>query len=77
MDGARKAIEQAVLSWDGVTADGHRFGGVEFRFGKERSSSDTFTATISPTCRFRPKSETSLCNRGVPDRTTPFRPRDG
>ena len=34
MNGARKAIEQAVLSWDGVTAEGHRFGGVEFRLGK-------------------------------------------
>jgi ribonuclease BN (tRNA processing enzyme) len=34
MDGARKAIEEALLSWDGVTAEGHRFGGVEFRLGK-------------------------------------------
>jgi hypothetical protein len=34
MDGARRAIEEAVLSWSGVTAHSHRFGGVEFRLGK-------------------------------------------
>lgn len=27
-------IERRVLSWDGVTAHSHRFGGVEFRLGK-------------------------------------------
>ena len=34
MDGVRRAIEEAVLSWSGVTAKSHRFGGVEFRLGK-------------------------------------------
>jgi hypothetical protein len=34
MDGARRAIEQAVLGWEGVTTHSHRFGGVEFRLGK-------------------------------------------
>jgi hypothetical protein len=34
MDGARLTIERTVLSWDGVTAHEHRFGGVEFRLGK-------------------------------------------
>jgi luciferase-like monooxygenase len=34
MDGARQLIEEAVLSWDGVSGEPHRFGGVEFRLGK-------------------------------------------
>lgn len=34
MDGARRAIERTVLSWEGVTAETHRFEGVEFRLGK-------------------------------------------
>jgi hypothetical protein len=34
MEGAGHAIEETVLSWDGVTARSHRFGGVEFRLGK-------------------------------------------
>jgi hypothetical protein len=34
MDGAHSTIEKTVLSWDGVTAHSHRFGGVEFRLGK-------------------------------------------
>jgi hypothetical protein len=33
MDVADRIAEQ-VLSWDGVTAHAHRFGGVEFRLGK-------------------------------------------
>ena len=28
------AIGRAVLGWDGVTAHPHRFGGVEFRYGR-------------------------------------------
>ncbi|MGH2385882.1 MAG: luciferase family protein [Candidatus Limnocylindria bacterium] len=34
MEGARGAIEQEIRSWDGVSAESHRFGGVEFRVGK-------------------------------------------
>jgi hypothetical protein len=34
VEGAGRAIEQEILSWDGVTAHSHRFGGVEFRLGK-------------------------------------------
>jgi hypothetical protein len=34
VDGAGHAIEQAILTWDGVTAHPHRFGGLEFRLGK-------------------------------------------
>jgi hypothetical protein len=34
VDGALRAIEDAVSSWNGVTSHAHRFGGVEFRFGK-------------------------------------------
>lgn len=34
MEGARARIEAAVLGWEGVSAHPHRFGGVEFRFGK-------------------------------------------
>ena len=34
MEGARREIERTVLAWDGVTAESHRFGGVEFRFGR-------------------------------------------
>ena len=33
MDVADRIAEQ-VLSWEGVTAHAHRFGGVEFRLGK-------------------------------------------
>jgi hypothetical protein len=32
--GALDAIRSEVLSWDGVSAHPHRFGGVEFRYGK-------------------------------------------
>lgn len=31
---ALDAIRQEVLSWPGVTEEPHRFGGVEFRYGK-------------------------------------------
>ncbi|MGH2748050.1 MAG: luciferase family protein [Actinomycetota bacterium] len=34
MEGALRAIEEAVLGWTGVTGHPHRFGGVEFRLGK-------------------------------------------
>jgi hypothetical protein len=34
MHGAQATIQKAVLSWEGVTSQSHRFGGVEFRFGK-------------------------------------------
>jgi hypothetical protein len=32
--GARRTIEQELLSWPGITSHPHRFGGVEFRDGK-------------------------------------------
>ena len=32
--GARKRITEALLSWDGVSASPHRFGGTEYRLGK-------------------------------------------
>ena len=31
--GARDKIREAALSWDGVTAEPHRFGGTEFLLG--------------------------------------------
>lgn len=31
---ARKTIEKAVLTWPGVTAHPHRFGGSEYRIGR-------------------------------------------
>ena len=34
MEGAGRAIERAVTSWDGVAGHPHRFGGVEFRLGR-------------------------------------------
>lgn len=34
MEGAGRTIERTILSWDGVIALPHRFGGVEFRLGK-------------------------------------------
>jgi Family of unknown function (DUF5519) len=34
IDGARQKIHEAALSWPGVTAHPHRFGGTEFRLGK-------------------------------------------
>ena len=32
--GASAQISSAVLGWEGVTAQAHRFGGIEFRIGK-------------------------------------------
>jgi hypothetical protein len=32
--GAREQVRGAVLSWPGVTAEPHRFGGEEYRLGK-------------------------------------------
>ena len=32
--GAREQITEAALSWEGVTAHPHRFGGTEYRFGR-------------------------------------------
>lgn len=32
--GAQEQITQAILSWEGVTASPHRFGGTEFRLGR-------------------------------------------
>jgi Family of unknown function (DUF5519) len=34
VNGARQKIHETVLSWPGVTAHPHRFGGTEFRLGK-------------------------------------------
>jgi hypothetical protein len=33
-DSIAKQIEREVASWDGVTVEPHRFGGVEFRVGR-------------------------------------------
>lgn len=32
--GAREQINQSLLSWEGVTAHPHRFGGTEYRLGR-------------------------------------------
>jgi len=32
--GAAEKITEAVMSWEGVSSGPHRFGGIEFRFGK-------------------------------------------
>jgi hypothetical protein len=32
--GAKEQITQAILTWEGVTASPHRFGGTEFRLGR-------------------------------------------
>jgi Family of unknown function (DUF5519) len=32
--GASRVIEQDIFGWPGVTTEPHRFGGVEFRFGR-------------------------------------------
>jgi hypothetical protein len=34
VSGARMAIEQQVMAWEGVESHPHRFGGVEYRLGK-------------------------------------------
>jgi len=34
VQGARQQITAAVLSWEGVTAHAHRFGGTEYRIGR-------------------------------------------
>jgi hypothetical protein len=34
VSGARTRIEREVLTWPGVTAHPHRFGGVEYRLGR-------------------------------------------
>jgi hypothetical protein len=34
VNGAGKTIGDEILTWTGVTAHSHRFGGVEFRLGK-------------------------------------------
>ncbi len=34
ISGANEIIQQAVLSWDGVAAHPHRYGGTEYRLGK-------------------------------------------
>ena len=35
MPGAGELIQAEVLSWPGVTAEPHRSGGVEYRYGKK------------------------------------------
>ena len=32
--GALQKIQEAVMTWEGVTSQPHRFGGIEFRYGK-------------------------------------------
>lgn len=32
--GAKEQITQTILTWEGVTASPHRFGGTEFRLGR-------------------------------------------
>ena len=34
VSGAQKRIAEKVASWEGVTAEAHRFGGTEFRVGR-------------------------------------------
>jgi hypothetical protein len=35
MNGAGQRIKEAVMSWPGVEAVPHRFGGIEYRFGRK------------------------------------------
>jgi len=35
MDGVRTMIERELRSWPGVTVHRHRFGGIEFRYGRK------------------------------------------
>jgi len=35
MDRAGELIRQAVMSWPGVTSVPHRFGGIEYRYGRK------------------------------------------
>jgi hypothetical protein len=35
--GVRKEITKVVLSWDGVTAQPHRFGGTEYLLGRREN----------------------------------------
>ncbi len=35
VDGAKEKIYQTVTAWEGVASQPHRFGGIEFRFGKQ------------------------------------------
>ena len=47
--GALDTIRSEVLSWDGVSARPHRFGGIEFRYGNTGSSvMSTATAQAAP-----------------------------
>ena len=39
--GAQQTIEQAVMSWPGVTKHRHRFGGQEYRLGEQREIGHT------------------------------------
>ena len=32
--GAKEKIKNSVMSWEGVTTEAHRFGGIEFKLGK-------------------------------------------
>lgn len=32
--GAKEQITQTILTWEGITAHSHRFGGTEFRLGR-------------------------------------------
>jgi hypothetical protein len=34
VNGAREKIYQTVVAWEGVASAPHRFGGIEFRYGK-------------------------------------------
>ena len=35
IDGAKEKIHQTVVAWEGVASRPHRFGGIEFRLGKQ------------------------------------------
>jgi hypothetical protein len=43
-----RQIEQTVANWPGVTVEPHRFGGIEFRVGRERVVSTTHPRRRQP-----------------------------
>ncbi len=49
-DSLAERISTELVRWDGVTAEPHRFGGVEFRLGANVGWA-TCTGTGSPTSR--------------------------
>jgi hypothetical protein len=69
--GAQKRIQDAVLSWPGVTAHPHRFGGFEYRLGRREIGHIHGDHLVDIPLPTRVRDEVVAAGRAVPHHVLP------